>query len=225
VNDDPLKVAYNDTNLVQRFLLVVFYLETHKSGDWTSCNAPNETHSEETCFFQQLIDVYPHRFRSVPAYRWMSGAHECEWAGIECEDEDLFVREIDLKAQQLSGQLPTELTHLRFLQTLAIGWNSLSGSIPTEYGRMGHLVNFECHFNEFTGSIPDRWSEAKNLQSFNIADNYLTGTIPTSIAEIVSLKGMVSISFETLLVTSETSAAFVSIIFVSCLSFRIVFLW
>lgn len=195
MEEDPQKLGYNATNLVQRFLLVAFYLQTHENGDWLSCNAPNETHTDDTCFFQQLVDIYPHRYRSLPTYRWMSAAHECDWAGIECIDESLLVNEIDLKAQGISGTLPVELTYLRFLQTLAISWNSFSGTMPAEYGHMRHLVTFECHFNEFTGTIPTQWSEAKNLQSFNIGGNYLTGTLPLEIQEMVSLKGMVRILF------------------------------
>lgn len=73
------KVGPTALNLVQRFLLAVFYFETNKSGEWLSCNAPSPAEPEETCLFQQLIDVNPHKYRSLPSYKWLSGEHECNW--------------------------------------------------------------------------------------------------------------------------------------------------
>lgn len=135
------------------------------------------------------MDVYPQKFRSIPSQRWLSGEHECQWAGLECDESD-YVRTIDLLGQNIGGNFPVELTHLRFLQGIRLNLNDLTGTIPEEYGMMPHLVHLELHFNSLTGSIPRRWSESRNLQAVNIGENFLTGTIPPGVREMVNLKGL-----------------------------------
>lgn len=129
----------------------------------------------------------PSTYRSVPSYRWLSRKHECEWAGIRC-DEDGYVRVIDLSGQYIRGKLPIEFKELRFLQSLLLSWNQLSGTVPEEYGNMQYLVSFEVGFNDLTGTLPT-WSETHNLQLFNVGANSLTGTIPTSIKTMINLGG------------------------------------
>eukprot|EP00980_Cylindrotheca_fusiformis_P013541 scaffold3450_cov114-Cylindrotheca_fusiformis.AAC.46 len=180
MNDDPMQLGTEDENLVQRFLLASFYIHSHDYGDWVSCNAPNATAPEDTCFYQQVVDLYPRKYRSVPSYRWLSGEHECQWAGLGCDESD-YLRTIDLFAQQVRGTLPAELTKLRFLQGIRFNLNELHGTLPEEFGLMHHLVHLELHFNFLTGSLPNRWSEARSLQAINIGENFLTGTIPSGI--------------------------------------------
>lgn len=54
MNDDRMQVGTKDANLVQRFLLASFYIQSRDHGEWRSCNAPNATVTEDTCFYQQL---------------------------------------------------------------------------------------------------------------------------------------------------------------------------
>lgn len=124
----------------------------------------------------------------MPSYRWLSSKHECEWAGIRCDD-DGNVRVIDLSGQNIRGQLPKEFKELRFLQSLMLSWNQLAGTIPEEYGSMQYLVNFEVGFNLLTGTLPT-WTETRNLQLFNVGTNSLTGSIPTFLRNMSNLGGL-----------------------------------
>ena len=207
------KVGPTALNLVQRFLLAVFYFETNKSGEWLSCNAPSPAEPEETCLFQQLIDVNPHKYRSLPSYKWLSGEHECNWgksfflcqvslplfsdpphlphyslAGIKCNSFDVVI-DVTLKAQQLTGTLPVDLAKLTYLEQVSLSWNDFTGTIPEELGELSNLLHLELHFNHLTGTMPDL-KDVKRLQVLNVAENHLSGSIPGHMAEMVGLKAL-----------------------------------
>ena len=86
LHKDPLQLPKSATNLIQRYILVLFYFLTTKNGPWRTCNPAtleNETH---ICDFQTLRWVFPElAFDTVQKQRWLSPAHECDWAGIVCE--------------------------------------------------------------------------------------------------------------------------------------------
>lgn len=132
--------------------------------------------------------MFPNKYRSVPSYRWLSSKHECEWAGILCDD-DGNVRVIDVSGQNIRGHLPAEFAELRLLQSLMFSWNQLTGTIPQEYGNMKYMVTFEGSFNQLTGTLP-AWTETRNLQLFDVGGNSLTGTIPPSFQNMVNLGGL-----------------------------------
>ncbi|CAJ1952376.1 unnamed protein product [Cylindrotheca closterium] len=193
-NVDKLQVGLTDTgHLIQRYIVSLFHFQT---WNWlqSSCGATdlltNQTFGvdEHECLYQQLHSVFPARYRSMPSYRWLTSKHECEWAGIRCDD-DGNIRVIDLAGQNIRGNLPPEFKELRFLQSLMLSWNQLTGAIPKEYGGMQYLVNFELGFNELTGTLP-MWTETRNLQLFNVGSNSLSGTIPTFIKNMKNLGGL-----------------------------------
>lgn len=69
----------SDGTLLQRYTMVLFYYLT---GPWKSCNPGVDTN----CLFQEFIVNSDGSTTSidVPATRWLSGVHECEWVGISC---------------------------------------------------------------------------------------------------------------------------------------------
>jgi hypothetical protein len=114
LDHDPRHVDPDDPFLNQRFLLALFYFSTSQQGPWLSCNPEFTVSSESSsalsletinsnttngnnndsindgdfCIFQALIDVFPHRYNSIPSSRWLTGQHECKWAGVQCDDFD-----------------------------------------------------------------------------------------------------------------------------------------
>lgn len=189
INEDPLQLSSEDSNLIQRYLLAVVYFKLHEEGDWLSCNAPTEDDPDDFCLFQKLINIYPQEYRSIAWYRWLSGNHECSWAGLFC-DEFFQLRTIDLVGQDISGTLPAELTFLPFLQGISLAWNKIHGTLPTDFGDMPHLLNFELHYNQLTGTISGEWARAKNLQLFNVAANEISGALPHEFGGMSNLKGL-----------------------------------
>ena len=185
--DDPLEKTPDDPTFIQRFLLVYFYYATTVDGPWLSCNPPqgNET---STCQFAQLV-APPDGFTYVEWVRWLSDADECQWAGINC-DEQGKVRGLDLAAANLSGPFPTGITNLDTLHALSLTWSALRGDLPSDVAKLNHLFSIELAYNEFSGSIPTTWWSARNLVRVNVGGNMLTGPIPSEVSQLRDMKGL-----------------------------------
>ncbi|CAJ1952382.1 unnamed protein product [Cylindrotheca closterium] len=189
-NIDKSKVGVEDRlRLIQRYVLALFHFQT---SNWYSCGAANNTvvDGEDGCLYQELVSYFPHRYRSLPSYRWLSSRHECEWAGVRCGDSD-YVTNVILVGQKIRGNLPKEFTELEGLDALALQWNDLTGTIPEEYGKMKRLGSFQVHYNQLTGTLPKSFFVGmRNLFLVNVGQNFLTGTIPLSFKNMVGLRGL-----------------------------------
>jgi hypothetical protein len=100
LNVDPLHLALDSNHLIQRYILALFYLQMSDLAQrpWMSCNPP-QTGENETCVFAnyvvQTADVNG-TIEQVGLYqpqtgynRWLSGAHECTWAGVVCDPNNI----------------------------------------------------------------------------------------------------------------------------------------
>jgi hypothetical protein len=71
VNDDPMQLCPEASNLLQRYATVVLYFST--LGDsWSMCSRVGSTPCESNSF--------------------LSAAHECNWGGITCDSVDRITR-------------------------------------------------------------------------------------------------------------------------------------
>jgi hypothetical protein len=93
LHEDKLQLTADDPNLVQRYLLVLFYMQTTQGGDWLSCGRADD--EDSFCFWQKLVAILPHQYVGIPWIRWLSDDSECNWAGVLC-DEFNTTRAIDL---------------------------------------------------------------------------------------------------------------------------------
>jgi len=99
--EDPLNLPPDAPNLIQRYLLALFWFVTTRNGkkQWNSCNPPLENETD-TCVFQEVgfnnAVVEYTVYRNVTSMtRWMAGTHECEWIGIFCDSSyNLIVLEV-----------------------------------------------------------------------------------------------------------------------------------
>ena len=85
LHEDPAQLSPDAENLLQRFILAVFYFHTSEQHPWLSCNPPaaNET---ADCQYKNLAQIWPtFTYEDVPWRRWLSEKHECLWAGVFCE--------------------------------------------------------------------------------------------------------------------------------------------
>ena len=86
INEDPMALDPDADSLIQRYLLALFYFDTTQVKEWLSCNKPKANETSE-CGFQKLIRAFPElEYEEVPWFRWLSGEHECMWAGIFCDE-------------------------------------------------------------------------------------------------------------------------------------------
>jgi hypothetical protein len=120
ISFDPLKLNATSPNLRQRYALATLYTATGgslisaKAGSWKACGAvPPETESTSTkntsaagvqciirdgkviCATQESFETcnYMDRFGVLTeGKRFMSAATECQWYGVECNDQDSVIK-------------------------------------------------------------------------------------------------------------------------------------
>ncbi|CAB9510616.1 receptor-like protein kinase [Seminavis robusta] len=171
VFEDPLQLDTDANNLLQRFILSLTYFQTSREGDWLACG-PSSTPNDETCWFQiQGSDSL--------ASRWLTGVHECQWAGIFCDGEK-SITQLLLRENGLNGPLPTEFAGLPALEKISFDWNQLTGTVSSIYGSFFSLSLLRLGHNQLSGSIPVELFGNK-LSTLFLFNNSLTGTVPTEI--------------------------------------------
>lgn len=102
-----------------------------------------------------------------------------------------LVRLIDLSNNNLSGEIPTELTSLLELKSLDLSSNNFHGSIPNKIGQLRSLEYLNMSYNKLSGPIPPSLSDISSLSMLDISYNNLSGRIP----EGTQLQGFNSSAF------------------------------
>ncbi|CAB9510761.1 leucine Rich Repeat [Seminavis robusta] len=194
VNQDPMQLEFDAPNLVQRFLLVLFYYQTTRHQQWKECNPPATPQGSASIKFCYKPDIVTGEATStIWGDQWLSASHECQWAGVTCETvlskEKTLVR-LQMLRNQLNGPLPWEITQLPHLKRLVLHGNMLSGMLPPK------LLSFSLELlhlgnNQLSGPIPAGWFEILHdgatipsevgvppLKSFRLDNNSLTGSLP-----------------------------------------------
>jgi hypothetical protein len=114
---DPMQLTPDAPNFMQRYLAAYLYYATTEKRPWYSCNPPNETAGEDSnCLFQKLVGIDPPEYAPIPWNRWLSEAHECQWAGVFCDQQEMY-RGIELRkywSACLSEFLSTFCSNLLF---------------------------------------------------------------------------------------------------------------
>ncbi|KAK4571374.1 hypothetical protein RGQ29_029974 [Quercus rubra] len=85
---------------------------------------------------------------------------------------------INLSSNNLTGNLPTEITSLLELVVLNVSKNNLFGEIPQTIGQLKQLESFDMSWNQFSGVIPSSMSELQFLSYLDLSFNNLFGKIP-----------------------------------------------
>ncbi|KAK9923768.1 hypothetical protein M0R45_032169 [Rubus argutus] len=90
-----------------------------------------------------------------------------------------LVNSLDLSNNNLSGEMPVELTSLKKLGTLNLSMNHLTGTIPTEIGNLESIETLDLSINQLSGSIPPSIVSLTFLNYLNLSYNHLSGEVPT----------------------------------------------
>jgi hypothetical protein len=94
---DPLYLCPQDNNLIQRYVMAVFYFSTRGGGRWSQCSAPAEFDDPEAVESANLgCDII------VPGGKsdaWLTPSLECDWGGVACNDDD-FLKHMDFGKNQ-----------------------------------------------------------------------------------------------------------------------------
>ena len=84
---------------------------------------------------------------------WLSDAPLGEWWGV-FSNNDGRVTKLRLQDEDLSGEIPAELSSLSNLTVLHLENNDLSGEIPAELGSLSNLTVLHLENNDLSGEIP-----------------------------------------------------------------------
>ncbi|CAH1452511.1 unnamed protein product [Lactuca virosa] len=105
-----------------------------------------------------------------------------EWQGDEHEffNNLKLLKIINLSSNNLTGQIPYQITNLSDLVALNLSRNNLSGEIPRKIGEMKKLLTLDLSRNNFSGWIPSSMSQMSLLNDLDLSFNKLSGRIPTS---------------------------------------------
>lgn len=114
---------------------------------------------------------------------------ECQWFGVRC-NQDSTVMELLLYSNNLTGNLPAELSALPNLEVIYMTDNAMSGPFPEVVTSLPKLRVLSLSNNDFTGSIPSNIGSVKTLESLELYGNRLGGTIPDSIGSLSNLRDL-----------------------------------
>lgn len=115
---------------------------------------------------------------------------ECGWYGIICGNE--HVTNINFHANNLHGNIPSELGQLSQLEVLYLPYNHLTGPIPVELGQLSQLRWLQLQGNysgdsQLSGTIPSELGQLSQLQYLDLGQNQLTGNIPAELGQLSQL--------------------------------------
>ncbi|KAJ6764864.1 RECEPTOR-LIKE PROTEIN 12 ISOFORM X1 [Salix koriyanagi] len=91
-----------------------------------------------------------------------------------------LLRVIDFSGNNLSGEIPEEITGLLELVALNLSGNNLTGVIPQRIGQLDLLESLDLSRNQFHGAIPPTMARLNFLSYLDVSYNNLSGKIPSS---------------------------------------------
>ncbi|KOM55404.1 hypothetical protein LR48_Vigan10g129600 [Vigna angularis] len=102
------------------------------------------------------------------------------WKGMERSftRPELILQSIDLSSNNLTGEMPKEITYMLGLVSLNLSRNNLNGEIPSEIGNLSLLDSLDLSRNNFSGKIPSTLSNIDRLAMLDLSKNHLSGRIP-----------------------------------------------
>ncbi|KAF3529063.1 hypothetical protein DY000_02043033 [Brassica cretica] len=97
-----------------------------------------------------------------------------------------FLEEIDLSRNYLNGSIPPEWGTLPLVSISLLG-NRISGPIPKEIGNITTLMSFVVEYNQISGKLPPELGNLQNINRLFVSSNNLTGDIPSTFSKLTKL--------------------------------------
>ncbi len=126
---------------------------------------------------------------------WNLNAPITEWYGVTIDPQICRVTELDMglsaelimlgfNDNNLSGEIPTEISNLTELTSIDFRNNQLEGEILPKIADLIKLEMVALSNNQFSGTIVPELSNLTNLEIFSISSNDMEGELPTEISTL-----------------------------------------
>src|ERR1043166_4024630 len=112
---------------------------------------------------------------------------ECNWFGIECDNDGGTVIGIQIYGNNLRGTIPPQVAQLTDLETLYVQNNQLTGVIPKEVGALKKLERLGADGNQLPGPLPKELGDLVALEELGLSYNAITGPIPPELGHLTNL--------------------------------------
>lgn len=125
-------------------------------------------------------------YKATGGPQWKNNTNWCsdkpleEWYGISC----LYgvVNGIDLSDNNLTGNIPDEISKLHYLERLYLSYNNLSGELTEAITNLKSLIHLNVSDNKLEGTIPESFAGLMDkLETFNLGYNNFSGRLPEAI--------------------------------------------
>jgi len=120
---------------------------------------------------------------------WLSDESECLWYGVTCNGYNIVVN-LDLRSNDLSGSIPSEIGELRGLESLTLSDNRINGLIPQEIEKLEALETLNISHNALKEKIPIQIFNLHSLIELDLSFNTLSGRISNDIGELKNILRM-----------------------------------
>ncbi len=151
---------------------------------WSTLLAPCNICSESDSL--ALVALYDSTNGSSWDVPWDMNTPVRDWYGVILND-DCCVSELNLRDNNLVGQLPSEIANLSELEVLDIISNDVSGIVLDKVTTLTKLRILNIAGNRISGSIPNNIEDLINLEIAFLSYNQLEGTLPSSLANMKQL--------------------------------------
>ena len=182
---ERLRKQYHENDMMQKRLLErkKEYLHKHKKNSSKS-NYKGKANEQDSLALVALYNATDGDNWYINN-NWLTGS-VANWWGIYL-DGNGRVTEIHLMANELSGNIPTEIGNLTSVTQLDLDYNQLTGSIPVEIGNLTNVIEVNLGDNQLSGSIPTEIGNLTSVTQLDLYYNQLTGSIPAEIGNLMSL--------------------------------------
>ncbi|KAK4382653.1 LRR receptor kinase SERK2 [Sesamum angolense] len=87
---------------------------------------------------------------------------------------------IELRMNNLSGDIPESVSNCKQLLRMDLADNNLTGSIPVELASLPVIGILDLSHNSFNGPIPEKFGSSASLKLLNVSYNDISGSIPSN---------------------------------------------
>lgn len=109
------------------------------------------------------------------------------WHGVSCNGNNRVIK-IDLRVNNINGELPEEMAGLTYLKEINFFYNSISGPVPPFLGEFAFLKDMSFSQNQLEGPIPPELGNSPSLVEIDFRRNNLTGTVPPELGQLTHLE-------------------------------------